>query len=170
MDETLAPKNEMVPQQKSLKFEGTSGLRASIFRTREDLITEVPFPNGIVVAMVDFQPGGKNNLDPENLTQNLVQGAQSLKELFDYFDKNNLSPEYLFGRSNEKMARFVTRLGFEIQRSPHELHGRNSYVMSAKTDVVREKFNTLAEKTDLQGRGFFDQLKKRFEGESESDI
>lgn len=127
------------------------------------------FPVNATVGKIHFIPNGSTDLHPDELSGNLLKGLLGLQEFFREVDQEKIvKPEFLYGNTNRKMARFVSKqFGFAIVNDPpshHDDHAR-IYNIVGKTNLVRTHFERLVQKKDNKGRALKDVLSLRVSAE-----
>lgn len=113
-------------------------------QTEDDTITITP---DMVVGVIDFTPNGLEDYKSGYQTLSLAHAIQGLRTFFELYPSDRSKgweteqPEYLFGVTNERMAKFATRFGFSMEYN--QLF--QEYQVIGNFDTVKEQFTKLME-------------------------
>lgn len=115
----------------------------------QDLLAITP---EMTVGLVDFTPNGLKEYQSGHQSISLASAFRGMGEFLKMY-KSDVSqgwekpkPEFLYGLTNERMAKFASRFGFKMEYKPLLHH----YLVFGKFIEVKETYETLVnEKPEL---------------------
>lgn len=117
-------------------------------------------PAGARVARVDFEPNRLIKHEKGYTFQPMEIAIDDFGRFFKYTqqlstnNKMHSVPEYLWGKTNERMARFAKNIGFSVQKRKED----DRWDVYGEIDTIRQRYNE--EVTRLQENGTLDRIRK----------
>lgn len=107
---------------------------------------QITIPKDTIIGELAFHPFGRTL--KENRTHAILAGYKGLNIFFNFLEAhcgqtpipvpvNIEPPQYLVGATNERMAKFATKVGFTIVEEDKE---HNRFALVGETQVVQEQF------------------------------
>jgi hypothetical protein len=110
----------------------------------------VPIPIGSTVSKVDFMPNGFAYFDEGNKFAALALGIKGVSNFFYACSDQGLHTDYLYGSTNESMAKAAQIMGFKVLDMPdREDRPKNmKFIYAPIEDVYKAVTNILSEQPE----------------------
>ena len=146
-------KLKVATSENKVRFD-SKGLTIDISRLMKDFSATVEESREIIAIPINTLIGTMHFTPVEShyiwgtKTLTIARGIETMNNFFEFLEsQNNITPEYLYGSTNERMAKFAQRLGFKIistrendysSNRPKNI-GTKSFVVIGKTEEIKQK-------------------------------
>lgn len=162
-DNNFYPEAEPALQQfkEELSFD-VNGLHIAVLKGGENVKKLFPLPEHTTYpttpetyfAEVNFIPKNHRDFEPKDMSVALASILTSMPKFFELYPNDEKGvwgkplPDYFYGQTNERMARFATNFGFDMMKNPDP--DKKNFIVIGDFKKVKESFNKFTdEKPEL---------------------
>ena len=149
-------------------FFTSSGIKIFIEKNDEEFTFElneknerITIPPGVILAVIDFLPFWEPFYIKGTKTVAIAKALKGLNDFLQFAGNDHKIPypEYIFGGTNERMASFAKRFGFEEFSDPVEPEEDNKdsepqIPLVVRTDILKERLEEYNRKYPAQSKLF----------------